>query len=217
VKQFDWDGFKKAKFYVRCRTENEAKSFCEQMHLQGLRWRNGVYLLTDHTNYNHYNSNTVYSCRFERGSECVEYGHSDFQLRAGCIVKNWEDYVQKKFTKADLRTGDIVQCRNGKVMRVMLNTVEGSVLIAKNLKRSLSDYCTGLTHAHQADLNIENVYRLNKLRNFTVCVEQNLDMSFAESDYIHLWQRENPTVKISKDEAFRVLKEYYGARVEMTE
>lgn len=37
-KIFDWDRFRKEKIAVRCKTEDEAKDFCQKMHEQRRRW-----------------------------------------------------------------------------------------------------------------------------------------------------------------------------------
>ena len=42
MKKFNWDEFKNKdnKIAMHCKTEEEAKDFCKQMHEHGMKWRN---------------------------------------------------------------------------------------------------------------------------------------------------------------------------------
>ena len=52
MKKFNWDEFKNKdnKIAVNCKTEEEAKDFCKQMHEHGMKWRDGDSYL-EHTEY----------------------------------------------------------------------------------------------------------------------------------------------------------------------
>ena len=52
MKKFNWDEFKNKdnKIAMHCKTEEEAKDFCKQMHEHGMKWRNGESYLKN-TNY----------------------------------------------------------------------------------------------------------------------------------------------------------------------
>ena len=124
--------------------------------------------------------------------------------------------MQKEFTKADLRTGDIVQYRSGALRKVMLNTdSDGDVVVGENGWCNLWEYDDNLLRMRRYDkpLDIVKVYRI-------VITRQDIPVNNLELRNRNVvWERQEPkpTVKISKDEAFKVLKEHYGASVEMTE
>lgn len=92
------------KYVMRCRTEEEARDFCNYLHSIGRKWSTGESYL-ERTHYYTYGCNTAYN--FNQGSYCdVNY----FQYYT---VLEWSDFMSKKFTKANLKTGDIIQRRNG--------------------------------------------------------------------------------------------------------
>lgn len=98
MKKFDWDKFKKEKIAVHCKTKEEAKDFCREMHDYGMKWIDGNSYL-DITNYEVKKSETCYD---GTGS----YARYAFYNRNGYTILEWSDYMQKEFTKADLKDGD---------------------------------------------------------------------------------------------------------------
>lgn len=61
MKKFNWEEFldRNNKIAVHCKTEEEAKDFCKQMHEHGLKWCSGAsYIKT--TNYDVYKDKICY-------------------------------------------------------------------------------------------------------------------------------------------------------------
>lgn len=94
------------KYVMHCKTEEEAKDFCRVLHEAGRKWDGGgSYLQTTnwHDNLMCYNFNTGL------------YSDIPFYLRHGFTILEWSDFMKKKFTKDDLRNGDVVLRKDGNV------------------------------------------------------------------------------------------------------
>ena len=89
--RFNWEEFKDAdnKIAVHCKTEEEAKDFCKQMHKHRMKWRNGESYLKN-TNYMR-NEGT---CYYGSG----EYSTRDFAEKYNYKILEWSDYMQKNAT-----------------------------------------------------------------------------------------------------------------------
>lgn len=104
---FDINNYKD-KFAMHCKTEEEAIDFCKYLHEHGRTWiMGGSYLANTH--YDCYEQDTAYN--FNEGA----YSHIDFYERNGYTILEWSDFMNKPFTKADLKTGDVVMLRDGTV------------------------------------------------------------------------------------------------------
>ena len=98
----------KGKYVMHCKTEEEAKDFCNYLHKIGRRWRTGDSYIK-RTNYEGYQENTVYYFNKDAfGSTYVAELHE-------YKILEWSDFMNKEFTKADLKTGDIILRRDGAV------------------------------------------------------------------------------------------------------
>ena len=98
----------KGKFAMYCKTVEEAQDFCNFLHSVGRTWIMGHSYL-EHTNYNSNKVGIVYF--FNKGT----YGDIHYAKRNNYTILEWSDYMEKKFTKADLKTGDVIKRRNGSV------------------------------------------------------------------------------------------------------
>ena len=96
----------KGKYVMHCKTKDEAKNFCAYLDSVGRTWCSGGHY-TDGNNYDRYRENTVYY--FNEGTYC---DISDARERNYTILE-WEDFMNNTFTKADLRTGDVILRRDG--------------------------------------------------------------------------------------------------------
>ena len=136
-------------YAMHCKTEEEAKSFCEYLHKCGLKWSSGDSYF-DKTNWEHYKANTVYD--FNDDTFCdIRY----FQ-RNNYIILEWEDFMNNTFTKADLKTGDIIKRRNGDVEIVNL---ELDMLICKSGWNDLDNIREDLTCKISEEFDIVAVRR----------------------------------------------------------
>lgn len=88
MKKFNWDEFqnKDNRIAVHCKTDEEAKDFCKQMHEHGMKWCNGESYLKN-TNYNVHEG----TCYYGGG----EYSSSDFVEKYNYKILEWGDYMQK--------------------------------------------------------------------------------------------------------------------------
>lgn len=106
----DYDG----NYAMHCKTEEEAKDFCRVLHEAGKVWNdilgrpNGSTYL-EYTRWKEYKSDTCYN--FNRDL----YARIGYYEKQGYTILEWSDFMNAKFTKADLKTGDVIQQRNGEI------------------------------------------------------------------------------------------------------
>lgn len=93
---------------MHCKTEQEAIDFCNYMHEYGKKWINGkTYKQT--TNYSVYGNETCYC--FNNGT----YSKRKYLIKERFEILEWSDYMNKVFTKSDLKNGDVLILQNGNV------------------------------------------------------------------------------------------------------
>lgn len=200
MKKFNWDKFKNEenKIAVHCKTEEEAKDFCKQMHEHGMKWRNGESYLKN-TNYNMHHERTCYY-----GSR--EYSSCDFAEEHNYKILEWSDYMQKEFAKADLKSGMAVEykCKDsGKRM------VVGNMLIGEDGSNALEFYKDDLTDGDaESRLDIVRVYKIKNRRKFKYIMDDdNLEL---------IWERKEPK-KMTIEEMRKKLEKLTGEQIEVTE
>ena len=99
----------KGKYAMHCKTEEEAKKFCSYLHSIGRTWGT-EYSYLDYTHYDFYENETAYA--FNEGC----YSPTYFYEEHGYTVLEFSDFDwTKEFTKADLKTGDVILRRDGDV------------------------------------------------------------------------------------------------------
>lgn len=197
MKKFNWDEFKNKdnRIAVHCKTEEEAKDFCRQMHEQGMKWCNGESYLKN-TNYMR-NEGT---CYYGSG----EYSTRDFAEKYNYKILEWSDYMQKEFTKADLKDGMVVEQRDGNMYLVLAGLV-----VRKRGYNCIGDYGDDLKVADYAGGDIVKVYRITpeSLR----CIED----VFIKSNLELIWERKEPK-KMTVEEMRKKLEELTGEQIEVT-
>lgn len=104
---FDINAYE-GKYVMHCKTEEEAKNFCQYLNSVGRTWNNKRSYLTDN-HWNMYKDKMVYY--FNSG----EYSSVNYAKNSGYTILEWEDFMKQTFTKADLKTGDVILRRNGDV------------------------------------------------------------------------------------------------------
>lgn len=200
MKKFNWKEFKNKdnKIAVHCKTEEEAKDFCKRMHEHGMKWSNGKSYLKN-TNYMR-NEGT---CYYGNG----EYSTRDFAEKYNYKILEWSDYMDKEFTKADLRDGMVVEQRNGEMYLVLAEEV-----VRKCGYNRIDGYtddlkCEGRTGYTGGD--IVKVYRITpeSLRRIEdVFIKSNLEL---------IWERKEPK-KMTVEEMRQKLEELTGEEIEVT-
>ena len=198
--RFNWDEFKDAdnKIAVHCKTEEEAKDFCRQIHGQGMKWRNGESYLKN-TNYNMHNEGT---CYYGGG----EWSSLDIAENYNYKILEWSDYMQKEFTKSDLKDGMVVEYRRKDYGKRM---VVGNMLIGEEGSHRLEAYENDLTQGYaESQLSIIRVYKIKNERNFKhIMDDDNLEL---------IWEHKEPK-KMTVEEMRQKLEELKGEEIEVTE
>ena len=199
MKKFNWDEFKNIgnKIAVHCKTEEEAVDFCKQMHEHRMKWCNGESYLKN-TNYNAHNKGT---CYYGNG----EYSSRVFAEKYNYKILEYGDYMQKKFTKADLEDGMVVEQRDGDMYLVLAGMV-----VRKRGYNRIGDYDDDLKWEGYTGGDIVKVYRITpeSLRRIEdVFIKSNLEL---------IWERKEPK-KMTVEEMRQKLEELTGEEIEVTE
>lgn len=195
MKKFNWNEFKNKynKIAVHCKTEEEAIDFCKQMHEHGMKWCNGESYLKN-TNYMR-NEGT---CYYGSG----EYSTRDFAEKYNYKILEWSDYMQKEFTKADLRDGMVVEYRNGD-KRMVIN----EAMIGVEGYSNKHNFREDLTHKIYEELDIVSVYEVEEYGKFANMLSDN--------NLILIWERKEPK-KMTVEEMRQKLEELTGEQIEVT-
>lgn len=193
MRKFNWDEFKEGKIVVHCKTKKEAEDFCRQMHKQGMVWGTGNSYLSC-THYEEYKNKTCYS----GGGGYQSY---DYFEKYRCNILEWSDYMNKEFTKADLRDGMVVKYRNGDKRMVI-----SEALIGEDGYSNQNCFREDLTHGNFKDLDIVGVYAIQEYNNFAdMLSDYNLEL---------IWERKEPK-KMTVEEMRKKLKELTGEQIEV--
>ena len=112
----------KGDFVMHCKTEEEAKDFCRYLDSVGRKWCDGTKYWCDGTKYTemtHWN--------FEKDKTCYDfnlgvYDSIEYFYNKKYQILEWGDFMDNKFTKADLKSGDVVLSVNGDVKIVCIET-----------------------------------------------------------------------------------------------
>lgn len=196
MKKFNWDEFKntKNKIAVHCKTEEEAKDFCRQMHGQGMKWCSGESYLKE-TNYEFCEEEICYI----KG----EFSPYQYYKSNGYEILEWSDYMNKEFTKADLRDGMVVEQRDGGMYLVLAGTAVG-----KGEHNSIVGYTDGLKWAGYKGGDVVKVYRITP--GSLGCIEE----VFVKSNLELIWERKEPK-KMTVEEMRQKLEELTGEEIEI--
>ena len=193
MKNFDWESFKEGKIVVHCKTKKEAEDFCLQMNEHGMKWIDGESYL-ENTEYEIHLSETCYAGdgRFT----CCNFYESK-----GYRILEWSDYMQKEFTKADLKDGMVVEYRDGD-RRLVID----KYLIGKNAYYELGTY----------DENLEGVYpRLTIMKVFKIRQRAILERILDDDNLELIWERKEPK-KMTVEEMRQKLEDLTGEEIEVT-
>lgn len=199
MKKFNWNEFKNKdnKIAVHCKTEEEAKDFCERMHKQGMNWCSGESYLKE-TNYEEYKGETCY-VGFGMFASYRYYNSEGYE------ILEWSDYMNKEFTKADLRDGMVVEQRDGGMYLVLAGTA-----VRKRGYNRIGDYDDDLKCAGYTGGDIVKVYRITP--GSLGCIED----VFVKSNLELIWERKEPK-KMTVEEMRKKLEELTGEEIEVME
>lgn len=197
MKKFNWDEFKNKdnKIAVNCKTEEEAKDFCKQMHEHGMKWCNGESYLKN-TNYNTHHEGT---CYYGNG----EYSSRDFAEKYNYKILECGDYMQKEFTKADLEDGMVVEQRDGNMYLVLAGKA-----VRKGRCNHIDGYTDDLKWEGYTGGDIVKVYRITP--ESLGCIED----VFIKSNFELIWER-TESKKMTVEEMRKKLEELTGEEIEI--
>lgn len=197
MRKFNWDEFKNEenKIAVHCKTEEEAKDFCERMHEQGMKWCSGESYLKE-TNYKFCEEEICYI----KG----EFSPYQYYKSNGYEILEWSDYMNKEFTKADLEDGMVVEQRDGNRYLVL-----AGLAVRECGHNEISGYTNNLEwYGTYRGGDIVKVYRIipESLGNIgEVFIKSNLEL---------IWEREEPK-KMTVEEMKQKLEELTGEEIEV--
>ena len=198
--RFNWDEFKNKdnKIAMHCKTEAEAKDFCKIMHEHGMEWRDGESYL-EYTGYERYLSKTCYS-----GDRW--FADYDFCESEGYKILEWSDYMNKEFTKADLRDGMVVEQRDGEMYLVL-----AGMAVRKGGYNCIDSYTDDLKWESRTGYtggDIVKVYRITP--ESLGCIED----VFIKSNLELIWER-TELKKMTVEEMRKKLEELTGEQIEI--
>lgn len=200
MKEFNWEDFKDEnnKIAVHCKTEEEAKDFCNQMHEHGLRWCNHTDSYIKRTNWNICKEKTCYS-------NSGRYCNKDCYIENDYKILEWSDYMKvgnKEFTKADLKDGMVVEYQDKTFGRRL---VAGDYLIGGDGYSELNNYADNLIN-NNVNLEIVKIYKIRHGGCFNNLMEdKNLEL---------IWERIEPK-KMTTEEMRQKLEELTGEKIEV--
>lgn len=194
MKQFNWEEFLDNKIAVHCKTEEEAKDFCKQMHEHGLKWGKSKKSYIEKTNWHVLKEKTCYT---NYGS----YSEKDYYIENDFEILEWSDYMKKEFTKADLKDGMVVAYANGQ-RRLVLN----NFLIGKDGYFDLSNYSEKMKDKNSSDRDIVRVFKIN--------IVTTLDRIFHTENLELIWER-TKTKHMTPEEMRQKLEELTEEKIEV--
>ena len=186
--KFDINNYK-GKYVMHCKTDEEAKEFCDYLYSIGRTWTGG----NSYKRYTHWKDDTIKTCyNFNEGL----YNTIDHYKRIGYTILEWSDFTTE-FTKADLQNGMIVEYANG-WKRMVLN---GNLLGIKNGHSPLTNFLDDLKCKWDQDLNINKVYTCKTI-DLTGLLE-----AFDEHNLTLIWERkeEPKPVEMTIEEVCKTL------------
>jgi hypothetical protein len=132
-----------------------------------------------------------------------EYSSRDFAEKYNYKILEWSDYMQKEFTKADLKDGMVVEQRNGNMYLVL-----AGMAVRKSGRNHIDGYTNGLKWEGYTAGDIVKVYRITpeSLR----CIED----VFIKNNLELIWERKE-SKKMTVEEMRQKLEELTGEEIEV--
>ena len=199
MKEFNWEDFKNIdnKIAVHCKTEEEAKDFCKQMHEHDMTWISGRWYLV-YTYYEEYKDESCYT----NYGVVVTYG---FCKENGYTIVEWSDYMQKEFTKVDLKNGMVVEHGSGRRFLVIADRV-----VCKEGYNKLEGYGDDLKDIQYKEKAFD-IVKVFRIKNNSV---KSLTDLFEDSCLDLIWERKE-TKKMTVEEMQHKLEVITGEKIDV--
>ena len=199
AKKFDFEKFKKEKIAVHCKTQEESDNFkraCIEYHLDYY-----TYAGEESNFFETYRSETCYSYDKSNG---IVYSSKSWYFDNGYTILEWSDYMNKEFTKADLKPCYVVKRADG-ALRIIAEITDGLVAWDGFYIR-ISDYIDDLTCLAEHRYDIIEVY------GFSSSSSKPFEISINNREL--LYKRELP-LRFTVVEAKEKLQELLGKKVDI--
>lgn len=144
--KFNIDNYK-GNYAMHCKTKEEAEDFCKFLDSIGKYWNSGA-SYAGATCYDAYEDKTCYD--FNAG----KYSSISWYITGNYKILEWSNFMNKEFTKSDLKSGDVVLRRRGDVEIVCLET--GTLIRKTDGWNELSDINEDLTHKPYRDYSMSD-------------------------------------------------------------
>ena len=198
MKKFDLRLYRAEGMAMHCKTELQAKIFCNYLDSQGLTWINAEKYTAD-SYFCIYEDKTLYY--FNEGT----YGKLTEETEEEDYILEFEDFdwsdQKNSFIKEELKNGDIVETKN-KLLYLVLN----GFLIGDYDYLNLGLYNDDLTStvpAENPNYDIEKIYKVGidkKPFNITKLLDIN-----NTNNYQLVWERSKPPVDLTKSQIEELL------------
>lgn len=199
---FDWNFFcdKNNNVAVHCKTEEEAKDFCKQMDLHGLKWYDDESYVNN-TAYNIYKCDSCYANNgmvYSKEDIIYCYGYSP-------VVLEWSDYMIKS-PKNILELGYVVELRN-KRWYIFLPCEKGCAFV-KSCYDPIDFKC------YDYELNCKENDCLDVMKIYGYANNPIDILYISPEGRSLLWERkERPEIKMTVDEMKQRLEEILNAKI----
>lgn len=173
----------KGKYAMHCKTEEEAKEFCDYLHSIGKTWHDG----------DSYQSNTLWYV--SKKYTCYEFNDGYRGSVVNYIDRNytileWSDFTTE-FTKADLKDGMVVEYAKGDRRMVLDERI-----IGPSTQANLDDFTKDLKSVNDPKFNIVRVYKSHADRLGSLCKDAYLTL---------IWERKEEPVEMTIEEICKAL------------
>lgn len=169
--KFDFDKYKDQKVVMHCKTEEETIDFCRVMDEAGLCWYNGR-SYKERNNYDWFNEKTCYN--FNKGG----YSGISFYRAENFEILEWSDFMNKQFSKSDLRNGDVCVQRDG---IVEIAIVDLGCFLVKSGYNLIDEFNENLEY-NDSEFNIHDIVKVYRPKHPCQCCFE--ELSFAEGELV---------------------------------
>lgn len=172
---FNFENYKGKNVCIHCKTEEEAENLCDELNKAGLKWVTGdPYDAKNFGIFNRLSSDSVLYFNLGLFGELKD-------VDKDCKILEWGDYMNRIFTKNDLKTGDVCVLRN---QEVLITIIDLNCFVSQYNTTSIDNYNDDLSNVYTRTFDIMNIYR-PKLQD---------ECSFDANDYgngEHVFERED--------------------------